>query len=400
MTLALIIVLMVVLVGGLVLFPLLGKGKKGAGNTKIFAGLAALILVVSGGVYYFVGTPELAGDREFMEGFEQSASPAGEENLLPSIDDYIEGIKARLKENPGNLDDWSDLAFYLLNRGRYQEAADAYLQALVLAPDAAELQTAYGEALTLAADGYISFDAIQAFQEAVRLNPDEVIAKVYLGDYDLQEGNPQAAYDGWLALYEQLPEDTPWLPYLDQRIRDVSSRLGIEPPQILAEKQYQEPEVTAQDLDQMSTEDQMAMIESMVEGLAARLEKDPTDLDGWQRLGQSYMVLGRYEEGVRAFGMVASARPDDPQALGSYIQSMMTWLEQTGQHINDEALGALQQLVALEPENPMALYYLGQAAAERSDPASARLYWMRLLAMLPEGTEGADIIQQKLDDLN
>ena len=78
---------------------------------------------------------------------------------------------------------------------------------------------------------------------------------------------------------------------------------------------------------------------------------------------------------------------------------LLTWLEQTGQHINDQALAALQRLITLDPDNPTALFFLGQAAAERDDPASARLYWQRLLALIGPGSEGAGMVKQKLDTL-
>ena len=150
----------------------------------------------------------------------------------------------------------------------------------------------------------------------------------------------------------------------------------------------------------MTAEEQQAMIENMVSGLASRLEDNPSDLAGWERLGRSYMMLGRNQEGLRAFGLVAGARADDTQALENYIQALLTTLEQTGQHLTDQAIAALNRLVTLDPGNPTALFFLGQAAAERSDPASARLYWQRLLALVDPASEGAEIIREKLESLN
>jgi cytochrome c-type biogenesis protein CcmH len=58
----------------------------------------------------------------------------------------------------------------------------------------------------------------------------------------------------------------------------------------------------------MNPSDRAAFIDSMVEGLRARLESNPNDRDGWLRLGKSYGVLGRwadareaYENGLRHF---------------------------------------------------------------------------------------------------
>ena len=406
MKLGFVFAIMLVLAVGLVLFPLLkdrAKRKSKKKNVRIISSLSALIILASAGTYFLVGSPEVVDGPAFLEGIDQTppdiGARPGNGAMLPSVDDMMDRIRARLKENPENLDDWTSLARSLLMMGRYEEAADAYAQALPLAPDIAGLHSAYGEALALMNDGFISLDAARAFETALLLDPEELISKFYLGDYAFQEGDAEGAYSRWLALYEEAPADTPWLPLLDQRIREGASKLGLDPPQILAEKQFQETEAVAEELQGMSSEDQMALIEGMVAALAARLEDNPGDLEGWERLGRSYMVLWRYQEGIRAFGMVAGARADDPAALENYVQAILTWLEQTGQHINGQALAALQRLITLDPDNLTALFFLGQAAAERDDPASARLYWQRLLALIGPGSEGAGMVKQKLDTL-
>jgi cytochrome c-type biogenesis protein CcmH len=50
----------------------------------------------------------------------------------------------------------------------------------------------------------------------------------------------------------------------------------------------------------MSPEDRNAMIEGMVAQLDARLRENPADPQGWQRLIQSYHVLGRTDEAREA----------------------------------------------------------------------------------------------------
>ena len=42
------------------------------------------------------------------------------------------------------------------------------------------------------------------------------------------------------------------------------------------------------------------MIRSMVERLAARLEQNPNDREGWTRLAHAYDVLGETEKGEAA----------------------------------------------------------------------------------------------------
>jgi cytochrome c-type biogenesis protein CcmH len=53
------------------------------------------------------------------------------------------------------------------------------------------------------------------------------------------------------------------------------------------------------------------MINAMVERLAARLEKQPNDVDGWVRLGRSYMVLNQPDKAREAYLRANKLKPDD-----------------------------------------------------------------------------------------
>ena len=64
----------------------------------------------------------------------------------------------------------------------------------------------------------------------------------------------------------------------------------------------------------MTPVERREMIRGMVEGLAARLEENPNDPDGWLRLARSYDVLGEPERAAeaRARAQTASAAPRGP----------------------------------------------------------------------------------------
>ena len=49
----------------------------------------------------------------------------------------------------------------------------------------------------------------------------------------------------------------------------------------------------------------------MVDRLAARMKKDPSDLEGWMKLGRSYKVLGEYDKAALAYEKAMALAPND-----------------------------------------------------------------------------------------
>ena len=56
----------------------------------------------------------------------------------------------------------------------------------------------------------------------------------------------------------------------------------------------------------MSPEERQAMIRGMVERLAARLDQNPDDKEGWTRLARAYDVLGETEKARAARARAAA----------------------------------------------------------------------------------------------
>ena len=61
-----------------------------------------------------------------------------------------------------------------------------------------------------------------------------------------------------------------------------------------------------------SPEEPQAIILAMVDKLASRLESQPDDVEGWARLGRSYMVLNQPDKAKDAYARAVKLKPDDP----------------------------------------------------------------------------------------
>jgi cytochrome c-type biogenesis protein CcmH len=66
---------------------------------------------------------------------------------------------------------------------------------------------------------------------------------------------------------------------------------------------------------ELTPEQRQAMVRGMVDGLAARLKHDGSDLDSWLRLIRAYMVLGERDKARSAAADARRALAGDPDKL-------------------------------------------------------------------------------------
>lgn len=247
----------------------------------------------------------------------------------PSLDDMASRLAAKLEANPDNAQDWALLGRTYWQLGRFDEAAQALGRAVILRGDVPALQSAYGEALTQAAEGIVTPDALKAFETALSLDGTHPAARFYVALAKRQSGDSRGAYDGWLSLVGDLPADNPGRGAVLAQLEEVAEELGKDleqdlagvssasrPPMAAAAPPASSAPArgpTAEDMRaaaQMSSEDRMAMIRSMVQGLADRLEDSPNDPDGWMRLGRAYGVLGERDKAAEAYKRAANLLPE------------------------------------------------------------------------------------------
>ncbi len=134
-------------------------------------------------------------------------------------------------------------------------------------------------------------------------------------------------------------------------------------------------------------------MEEVVADLAARLDANPEDVNGWQMLGRSYMSLGNYSGAVDAFERaMALESGQNAQTLVSLGEAL---LASTGSAITGRSAALFENALAVDPNNPQALFYGGIAAFNRDDKALAANRWESLLALNPP-PEIQGVLQQRI----
>lgn len=139
--------------------------------------------------------------------------------------------------------------------------------------------------------------------------------------------------------------------------------------------------------------DAPATIDEMVASLAARLEENPDDLNGWTMLGRSYVQMQRYPEAVASYArVVALESSSNAQTLADFGEAVV--LSEAGR-ISDRAEQLFENALGLESNNPKALFYGGIAAIERNDRVLAADRWEALLDLAPP-PEIQEVLRQRI----
>ena len=158
---------------------------------------------------------------------------------------------------------------------------------------------------------------------------------------------------------------------------------------------YQSLTQDAQTAANQATPEREKMV-SMVAGLAARLEKQPDDAQGWLMLGRSYKYLEQHSKAVAAFEHAYKLLGDQPEIMLSYADEL-AFVN------NEELVGKPAELVfkalAIEPDNVTGLWLGGMAKAQTGEFVGAMALWKKLEGLLPPGSEAQKEIQGLMANL-
>lgn len=267
-------------------------------------GVAGVVALAATGLYAVLGRPDLAASAHVQNQSDEAAntSPARGE-----VSAMIAQLEARMRETPNDPEGWRMLGWSYLATGRASDAAAAYKRAVALAPHNADYRSSEGEALVRASGGQVTPSALESFRAALREDPGDPRAKYYLALYRDQAGDHDGAMAEWIALIKSAPADAPWLPDVRRFVENVARERGLDissrlPPEASSGSSQSGPSsAQVEAAHQMPAADREAMIHAMVDRLAAELKANPKNVEGWEQLMRSRMVLGETEAAAAAY---------------------------------------------------------------------------------------------------
>lgn len=260
-----------------------GRGR----TTTLVTAAAAPILAVA--AYLLVGSPGL-GDMGFatrLSGW-RAADPS---TLTPP--EMAAVLTVMTRERPGDPEAFRYLAMARGASGDPAGAVRALKRAIAVAPQRADLWEALGEVLIVGGGGGVPPEADAAFRQALQRDPGSIVARFHLARTQVIGGDRKAGLAAWRRLLTEMPASDPRRESVQAAI-DAAERPPVGPA---------------------SGAPAMAAIRGMVASLAARLEAQPDDPDGWVRLVRSYAVLGDTGARDAALARVQARYADQPAVL-------------------------------------------------------------------------------------
>lgn len=206
-------------------------------NSLPFKPLALLILVIALLSYVAVGqwqADALQWPSASVNALQTSAEPPPEEGAkhpgdMKSLDERIAQLRAKLKENPDDLDRWVLLARSLSVQRDFQAAAQAIREALRLSPGHPDLLADLADVVAMTNSSSLKGEPMQLIEQALANAPNHPKALALAATAAMQQGNKELALSYWQRLRATYPESSADVVRIDEIVKQIQTQ-GLKRP--------------------------------------------------------------------------------------------------------------------------------------------------------------------------
>ena len=191
-----------------------------AGSVKKTAiGLCIFIVLLSSGLYFFLGDVARVAQNN-------SERPVTQEGVEKMVAEFA----IKMEKDPGNLKGWAMLARSYRILGRNEDAAKAYARAGNFIDSDPQLLADYADVLATNANGNFAGKPLQLINQALKLDPNNLMALWLSGTASYNSSNYKAAVQTWEKLAKQIPADTDEARAIQETITEARSKGGLSTP--------------------------------------------------------------------------------------------------------------------------------------------------------------------------
>lgn len=237
--------------------------------------------------------------------------------------ELAKSLEERLRENPEDVRGWALLGRTYATLGDPRKAAAAFQKAVPLSNRHPEVLADWAEARLMARNGEFTPQIFADFVEAREKDPTLPKPWFYIGLDRAMGDDLEGAAQLWTDLLAIVPDNPLFTDAVREQIARAAEQGGFDPADIQPSETAMQiaqglksslpdeastssapsapvtPGPTPEQMQaagEMSPEERMAFIQSMVDRLAEKLEENPNDRQGWERLIRAYEVLGDTEK--------------------------------------------------------------------------------------------------------
>lgn len=298
-----------------------------AASTGSVAGRWAVPLL-AGGVpaaavmlYLATGAPDLPG--------QPLASRTAAPGSMASVEQMLATVESRLDSNPEDGRGWDVVAPIYKGMRRYADAAAAYANANRILGETPKRLAGFVESEILANNGIVTAMARNAAERLLAAEPGRPDASLWLALAKEQDGDLAGALAAYRAILAQGIPQGNLRTAIESRISSVENQSAGTPSASAPGAAVTGPTsgstaATPEAIAALPPAEQAKMIEGMVARLAARLETEPGDIEGWLRLLNAYSVMGRKDAALAALGKARAGLANDAAALARIGEAART----------------------------------------------------------------------------
>ena len=132
--------------------------------------------------------------------------------------------------------------------------------------------------------------------------------------------------------------------------------------------------------DKVMQSEGMHDINEVIPKLEARLKAKPDDLEGWVLLGRSYASTDRMAEAAEAYRHAVALSNNDPDLVAAYAETKVL---EGGGAVTPEARKLFEGVLAKDPKNVPARFYLALVKVQEGDVEAGVREWLVIQAEAP-----------------
>jgi cytochrome c-type biogenesis protein CcmH len=183
---------------------------------KTTIGLCIFIVLLSSALYFSLGDVVRVAQND-------SERPMTQEGVEKMVAEFA----IKMEKDPTNLKGWAMLARSYRILGRNEDAAKAYARAGNFIDSDPQLLADYADTLAANANGSFVGKPLQLINQALKLDPDNLMALWLSGTASYNANNYKAAVQTWEKLAKQIPPDSDEGRAIQGSIADARAKGGL-----------------------------------------------------------------------------------------------------------------------------------------------------------------------------